>query len=85
MRRGARRQDGWTPLHRAALRGSKEVVRALVECKADVEARNKVRSGRGRILRFRMRGRSQVQDMRGGGSGRVGRVAGSPWSRVAKM
>ena len=84
MRRGARRQDGWTPLHRAALRGSK-VVRALVECKADVEARNKVRSGRGRILRFRMRGRSQVQDMRGGGSGRVGRVAGSPWSRVAKM
>ena len=49
LRRGVRRQDGWTPLHRAALRGSKEVVRALVECKADVEAQAKVRSGRGRM------------------------------------
>ena len=55
LRRGARRQAGQTPLHGAAWCGSKAVVRALVECKADVEARDKVRSGRGRVLRFRVR------------------------------
>ena len=52
LRRGARRQDGRTPLHWAAESGSEEVVRALVECKADVEARDEVRSGRGG-LKFR--------------------------------
>ena len=44
--RGAGRQARQTPLHVAASSGSEEVVRALVECKADVEARVKVRSGR---------------------------------------
>ena len=52
LRRGARRQEGKTPLHGAAWRGWEAGVRALLECKADVEARDKVRSGRGG-LRFR--------------------------------
>ena len=52
LRRGARRQDGQTPLHWAASSGSEGVVLALVECKADVEARSKVLSGRGCGLRF---------------------------------
>ena len=55
LRRGARRQDGWTPLHGAAESGSEEVVRALVECKADVEARDKVLWGMWSVLRFRVR------------------------------
>ena len=42
LRRGAGRQDGQTPLHLAAACGSKAGVRALVECKADVDARDKV-------------------------------------------
>ena len=49
LRRGARRQDGQTPLHRAAMCGSEAEVLALSECKADVEARDKVRSGTGRM------------------------------------
>ena len=57
LRRGAWRQDERTPLHRAAASqyGSEGVVRALVECKADVEARGEVLDGRGRVLRFRIR------------------------------
>ena len=55
LRRGARLQDGRTPLHRAALRGSEAVVGALLECKADVEARDKVRRGMWSVLRFRVR------------------------------
>ena len=54
LRRGARRQAGQTPLHVAASSGSEAGVRVLVECKADVEARDKVRSGRCG-LRFRVR------------------------------
>ena len=54
LRRGARRQAGQTPLHVAASSGSEAGVRVLVECKADVEARDKVGSGRGG-LRFRVR------------------------------
>ena len=42
-----RRQGGRTPLLLAAVKGSKDGVRALVECKADVEARDEVLSGRG--------------------------------------
>ena len=45
LRRGARRQAGQTPLHVAASSGSEAGVRVLVECKADVEARDKVGSG----------------------------------------
>ena len=55
LRRGALRQDGRTPLHGAAESGSdssEEVVCALVECKADVEARDKVRRGMWSVLRF---------------------------------
>ena len=55
LRRGARRQAGQTPLHVAASSGSEAGVRVLVECKADVEARDKVQIGRGRVLRFRVR------------------------------
>ena len=55
LRRGARRQDGRTPLHGAAESGSEKAVRALVQCKADVDVRDKVRDGRGRVLRFRIR------------------------------
>ena len=47
LRRGARWQDWQSPLHGAAESGSEGVVRALVECKAEVEARDKVRSGEG--------------------------------------
>ena len=57
LRRGARRQGGRTPLHgvKASRFESEAGVRALVECKADVEARDEVRSGRGRVLRFCVR------------------------------
>ena len=37
------RQDGWTPLHYAARTGRAEVVRALLQAKADTAARTKVR------------------------------------------
>ena len=57
LRRGALWQDGQTPLHRAAAFGSEAEVRALLEFKADVEARDQVRSGRGRMrVEFRGRG-----------------------------
>ena len=48
LRRGARRQGGRTPLHgvEASRYESEAVVRALLECKADVDARDKVGSGR---------------------------------------
>ena len=52
LRRGARRQNGCTSLHWAAECRSGGLVRALVECKAEVEARSKVLSGRGCGLRF---------------------------------
>ena len=55
LRRGARRQDLWTPLHRAAESGSEAGVRALLECKADVDVRGKVRRGVWSVLRFRIR------------------------------
>ena len=55
LRRWAGRQAGQTPLHWTALRGSEEVVRLFVECKADVDARDEVRSGSGRVLRFCVR------------------------------
>ena len=55
LRRGAGRQDGRTPLHRAAEGGSEAVVRALLECKADLKARDEVRNGRGCGLRLRVR------------------------------
>ena len=49
LRRGARRQGGRTPLHgvEASRYESEAGVRVLVECKADVEARDEVWSGRG--------------------------------------
>ena len=55
LRRGAWRQNGCTPLRWAALSGSEAGVRALLECKADVEARDKVGSGRGFRLRICVR------------------------------
>ena len=76
LRRGAGRQDGGTPLHRAAESGSEEGVRALVEWKADVNARDQVQSGRRCDLGFAskwtdwsgMEGNG-VQDVPEGGSG----------------
>ena len=55
LRRGAGRQAEETPLHRAAESGSEGGLRALLECKADLDARDKVRRGRGCCLRFRVR------------------------------
>ena len=72
LRLGSGGQAGCTPLHVAAHSGSEEVVRALLGCKADVEARSKVLSGRGCGLRLRVReagGEMECQGavFRGGG------------------
>jgi ankyrin repeat protein len=36
-------QDGWTPLHQAALAGHAEVVQMLLDAEADTEAKHAVR------------------------------------------
>lgn len=45
--------DGWTALHRAAVMGSKEVLRILVENNADVNVQDKWRYEAVRILQRR--------------------------------
>ena len=40
-------QDGWTPLHIAALKGYEAIVTLLLEAGADTKAKDKVRDERG--------------------------------------
>jgi hypothetical protein len=44
------RQDKWTPLHWAARNGHKEIVVALLEGGADIEAKDDVRGCNGRRI-----------------------------------
>ena len=47
-------QDGETALHRASEKGHGEVVKALVEAKANVDVQTKVRRGWGQRCRERV-------------------------------
>ena len=46
-------QSGWTALHLASKKGHGEVVKALVEAKANVDVQTKVRRGWGQHCRDR--------------------------------
>ena len=46
-------QDGWTALHKASYYGHGEVVKALVEAKANVDVQTEVRRGWGQRCRER--------------------------------
>jgi ankyrin repeat protein len=47
-------QDGWTALHQASYYGRGEVVKVLVEAKANVDVQTEVRRGWGQRCRERV-------------------------------
>ena len=49
----SRLQDGWTPLYAASVYGHVEIVKALIEGRADLEAKEKVRMDGARVRRGR--------------------------------
>jgi hypothetical protein len=61
LTRGGAPQNGWTPLHCAAIKGHPEVARALLEARADITAKDNVS---GRWVGMRRAGDSREQRFR---------------------